>query len=525
MNVKAWTSHLLFAAAATVGTINCAGDTPSIEDDANVETPSVVESEATLVGLVLDWADVPVTGADVVLSINGQHVGDAVQVDAEGFFRLPVDVDAIQAGYRMNQEVNVLVYSPFADLEPLGTFEGDRIHLLPITLEEFIDVDELQADAFVQLRTAYVPLQAPGYALTDELVENGGELTWQAPNPNGGAPLDVTMIIEPNSIVLDADDPQQELNLTFLDAERAPMQIPNDGFGVLWTLQPRDVRFDPPARIRLEGERAGLIGLTELEEGDDYPIFGASLDRGWEYYGDSQVAAINAETVVLESPEGIIHRGAWGHVLSNPESDAGMLVTCRNELTGNYVVCAIIGQRAIEDSNLDDLGFWTNVSRSQADYNDEFDRLFWYTDKELRCSGCTNVGNAQAQMATGLTLGLPEDDDDPIFVIVTELCQSEVEQRIDPRDQVLFDRLDEMALVFTDQVDVVDPGAGAGDTPRSILWDAFCSDSVGPEAACPPFSPADIDVGRRQFTRQYEFMTSNAHCAEDDRQPGAPANH
>lgn len=508
-------------ALLAIGAINCAEDAST---DTDAPTAEAREESATLVGIVLDWNDTPVEGAEVFLAINGEHVGAPVTVDADGFYRLPVDVAAIREGYRLRQEVNVLVYSPYGDLGAQGTFEGDRIHLLPITLNEFTDVDALEAGVTSQLRTAYVPLQAAGYPITDALIADGGELQWTVPNPNGAGELDVTLIIEPNAILLDGDEPQQEITMTFLDAERAPMQIPNDGAGVLWTIQPRDVRFDPPARLRIEGERMGLVGGAEVEVGADFPIFGASLERGWQLYGDGAITSLDGDTMVIETPEGIIHRGAWGHVLSNPESDAGMLVTCQNEETGNYVVCAVIGQRAFDETGLSTLGFQTNVSRDQADFPGEPDRLFWYTDKEIRCSGCTNIGAAEAQMATNLDLGLPEDDGTPVFVVVTELCASEIGNQIDARDQIMFDRVEAAQLVITEQANIIDEGAGAGDTPRTELWETFCSDDYV-DGACPPFDPAAIDVGRRQFTREFTFLTSASHCDENDRQVGNPGHH
>jgi hypothetical protein len=522
MNRFPYRARIAVAAFAALGTLHCAGDMPSQTDDAN-ETVQLQERTATLVGIVLDWNDQPVANAEVFLAVNGHHVGDAVMTDDRGFYRLPANVDAIEEGYRLNQEVTVLVYSPLEDLGPQGTFEGDRIHLLPITLREFTDVTTLADGATAQLRTAYVPLQAPGYAITDDLIANGGELVWTVPNPNGAGMLDVTLILEPGAIQLDGAEPQREITMTFLDAERAPMQIPNDGTGVLWTIQPRDVRFDPPARLRIEGERMGMVGGAEVAVGEAFPIFGASLDRGWQLYGDSEITSLDGDTMVIETPEGIIHRGAWGHVLSDPNSDAGMLVTCQNEDTGNYVVCAVLGQRIFDESGLGDLGLWTNVSRDQADFTGEPDRLFWYTDKEIRCSGCTNIGAAEAQLATNLDLGLPEDDGTPVFVVVTELCASEVGNQIDARDQILTDRVAAVQLVITEQSNVIDPGAGAGSTPRTELWETFCSDDYA-DGACPPFDPAAIDVGRRQFTREFTFLTSAAHCDENDRQAGNPGH-
>ncbi|MCA9561013.1 MAG: carboxypeptidase regulatory-like domain-containing protein, partial [Myxococcales bacterium] len=215
-------------------------------EDESVEAPTGQAEQAVtarLSGTVLDWNDQAVANADVQLMLNGKAHGEPTLTDADGRYTLTVDVAAIQEAARMRQEITLSVYSPYEDRGAEATFEGDRIRLLPLTLREFIDMDALQDGADVNVRTAYVPLQAKGYKITPELVANGGEMTWKVPNPMGeGEDIEVTLIVEPNSIKVDGDDPQDEITLTVLDAERAPMQIPNDGFGVMWTIQPRDVR-------------------------------------------------------------------------------------------------------------------------------------------------------------------------------------------------------------------------------------------------------------------------------------------
>ena len=126
------------------------------------------------------------------------------------------------------------------------------------------------------------------------------------------------------------------------------------------------------------------------------------------------------------------------------------------------------------------------------------------------------AGVPQAQMAVGLSVGLPEDNGEQgVFVVVTELCQSEVDVRnLDSRDALVTARAANWALTFAPEV--VDVGAGQGETPRTELWESFCND----EQACPEFQPGEVTVVRRQFTRRHLFETSSFHCAADDRQQG-----
>lgn len=489
--------------------------TTACVDATDVEAPAVGEAPATLTGTIHDTLDAPVAHAEVVLSINGYEVGQTVLTDAEGRYALPVQPSAISEALRVRQEIQVLVRPPLEDRGARGTWAGDRIQLLPLTLREFVPVERIVPGARLDMKPGFVPVQGKGHPITDALMRDGGELTWHmARSPVG--PLDVTLVIEPGSMKIVGDDPQDEITLTILEREKAPMAIPDDGYGLMWTIQPRDVAFDPPAKVRIEGGRLELLGLVDAEPGTTFELYGASLDRGWMLYGDVRVDALTDDRVTLESVEGIIRRGAWGHVLSNPASDAGMLATCRNKHTGRYVACAIFGQRGFAEAGPPLSLFETQISNRQADYQRKPDRPFWYTDRENRCQNCTNIGVPQAQMAVGLSVGLPEaEGDQAVFVVATELCQSEFAVRnLDERDALVAGRIANWALQFG--VEEIDIGAGQGDTPRTALWESFCND----DEACPDFQPGEIEVTRRQFTRRHVFETSSFHCAADDRQEG-----
>lgn len=461
--------------------------------ESDTQTPApVVETNAAmhaaLSGVILDWNDQPVGNAEVMLAVGGETVTTSVFTDTDGRYRLTdVPVDLVEAGLRERKEVSLLFFSPREDLAPHGTVEGDRIHLLPVTLREFIDMDDLAPGADVWLRTAYVPLQQRGYKITPELIKNGGELTWKVRNSPVGGDLEVTVIVEPGSIIPDGEDPQDEITLTILDAERAPMQIPNNGVGILWTLQPRDIRFDPPARLRIKGERLNILGLADADVGSAFEINGATLERGWKRYGDVEIADMTDMTVTLESTTGIIPKGAWGHVLSNPDSDAGALVTCRNAL-GTPVVCAI----------------WDafQVAETQKDYNNT-NRPFYFTDRETICGNCTDIGAPYAQMATGLNTG-----GEPAVtarLVVTELCASWLPLTNEQRDLVLFDTFNG-DFGLAEGIEDIDDQVQA--------WADYCND---PEA-CPFAFSGEASIQRARFSKNMNFTTNGAHCAPDDRQ-------
>ena len=159
---------------------------------------SVDESTTTLRGDILDWNDEPVAGAEVVLVIGEDEVSERIATDSDGHYELEVPGHlAVDANLR-GKEVNLVVHSPAEDLAPFGTAEGDRVTLTPLTLQEFIaDMSLLNLPGTVDVRTGYVPLQAPGYAITRELMERGGELTWNFAESTIGGELEITLIIEP----------------------------------------------------------------------------------------------------------------------------------------------------------------------------------------------------------------------------------------------------------------------------------------------------------------------------------------
>lgn len=362
------------------------------------------DGTTTLRGTVLDWNEAPVADAEVLLVIGAEPVTGSVITDAQGRYALPnVPAADVVDAYFNGNEISLLIYSDNEDLAPYGTAEGDRVHLTPLSLDEFVgDISELLVNEEVDLRTGYVPLQEAGYAITPELITEGGELTWHFDESPIGSALDVTLIIAPGSIRLTSDEYQREITLTPIDTARAPMAIPDGGAGVIWTIQPRDVMFDPPARVRVSGDRLSLLGMTESEVGTTFTVFGASLEDGWAEFGPVEVKGIENNVVTLESTEGIIRRGAWGHVFSGTYTDAGTLISCYDRDSGAPIPCAVFDDNYDLDGDaLDDQTGW--VSLTQVDYQNQH-RAVYYTDMEPVCSGCTNNGAPYSQLAFGLNL-------------------------------------------------------------------------------------------------------------------------
>ncbi len=356
----------------------------------------ISSSSAALEGFVIDTAGERVVGAEVALAIGNVPVTPSVLTNEVGAYELPgIPVERVQTALAAGEEITLTIHTPREDRGPAGTFEGDRIHLTPVSLRQFAKLDELTADATLAVRSAVVPLQAAGHPITEELMRDGGRLTWTFEDSPVGA-LEVTLIVAPGSIHLEADDPQMEITLTPIDPEWAPMQIPEGGYGPLWTIQPRGVTFDPPAQVEFAGQRMPLLGTTPPDVGSTFELFGASLEQGWQRFGDVELVAFDGMNVTLRSVGGIIRRGAWGHVFANNTTDAGVLVTCK-DYNENPVACAVFD----DNFSSEDRNGW--VAWEQRDYNNQHHPIY-FTDIEPTCAGCTNIGAPYAQLAMGLNI-------------------------------------------------------------------------------------------------------------------------
>ncbi len=354
------------------------------------ETP---EATTRLTGRLLDTDGQAVGQAEVSLAVGSVEVTARTLTTSDGLYALDVPVAAIETARANSQEISVLFHSPTTDLEPLGTVEGDYVQLLPATLDEFVDLDQIGAEA-LEMRTAYVPRQGHGFAISDELIANGGVLTWSPEGTQYGEGFSVSLIVEPGSIHR-GDSTQDELTLTVLEQAVAPMQIPEDGFGPLWTIQPRDITFDPPARVRIQGQRMPVLGPNDMAVGEQTDLYGASLETGWKYFGAIEMTDDDAEgRITLETTGGIITHGAWGHVFGNAGSDWGALIQCYAKRPAGdpqkwqiRVPCVVLDDNKDSCTDGDTSDHSGMLKCEQIDYNGDHYPLY-STVMEPRCRGC-----------------------------------------------------------------------------------------------------------------------------------------
>ncbi len=434
MHTKWIRSGLFTSLMIGLGACGTAQDDLGPVDDAEaLEDEGTVEATTRLTGQLLDTDEQPVADAEVVLVIGSVPVTEPVRTDAAGRYALDVPTGRVKQAWASSFEVTVLFTQPSEDREPMGTSEGDLIHELPVSLDEYVTLAEVQEEATLELREAFVPRQGQGFAITDELVANGGELTWRSDDSQYGENFAVTLIIEPGSIHK-GEDAQEEITLTLIEQAKAPMSIPEDGFGPMWTIQPRDIVFDPPARLRFEGDRFPVLGASELAAGERTELFGASLETGWKLFGEVELAKEEDGRVTLETPEGIISHGAWGHIFNNTDNDFGMLVECfsksaKDAGSGDVrVPCAVLNDNAywyqdpadptntnwIVTNLCEDPGFVPPVGPvggydqgfltcDQWDFgtaNDDGNHMVYASDAETRCRTC---GGASAPYVVAMT--------------------------------------------------------------------------------------------------------------------------
>lgn len=442
-------------------------DLGPVDDSEAIAQDEDAQATTYLTGQLLDTDEQPVAGAEAVLLIGSVPVSEPTTTDAEGRYTLAIPTNRVRQAWASSFEVTVAFTTPSEDRAPLGTAEGDLIHLLPASLDEFVATTDVVTDARLEMKAAHVPRQGQGFAITDELVANGGELTWVSDDSQYGQDFRVTLIIEPGSIHR-GEEAQDEITLTLLEQVKAPMAIPEDGFGPLWTIQPRDVVFDPPARIRIEGERFPVLGASELAAGERTELFGASLETGWKLFGEIELRDETDGRITLETPEGIISHGAWGHIFSNTDNDYGMLVECFNSTGTARVPCAVLNDNAYWYQDPANFNAWniTNLCQSPnftpppgvgGGYDDAFltcdqwdfgtstfdgNHMVYASDAETRCRTC---GGATAPhviaMSAGESLG---GSTDPVWGAVTAFPLCPEETTITDMDvlwDVLYQRL------------------------------------------------------------------------------------
>lgn len=411
-----------FLISSTVVVLSACDD---IIDSNPLRGEAAIEATARLYGQLLDTDRQPVSGSEVMITVGSVPITDPVLTDADGNYMLEIPVERVHRAWAAGQEVTLLFHSPRDDRKPYGTAEGDLVHLLPATLVEVIGAEALVAGNELSAKTAFVPRQGKGFVVDDELIANGGELVWEVDGSQYGEQFRVTLIIEPGSIHK-GEDPQEEITLTLIEQALAPMAIPEGGFGPLWTIQPRDVEFDPPARIRIEGPRFPVLGASDLAVGERIELFGASLETGWKLFGDIELVSELDGRVILETLGGIVSHGAWGHVFNNTDNDYGMLVECFDETGQDRVQCAVINDSTYQYQEMG--GDWVVINLceesgyvppdgangeygaafltcDQWDYGTDThdgNRMVYGSDAETRCRTC---GGSIAPYVLAMTAG------------------------------------------------------------------------------------------------------------------------
>lgn len=443
-------------------------DSDSLPNEpAEVEKDDEADAPMTqLRGALLDVDGAPVANAEVRLAVGSVPVTEPVMTDAEGNYTLAFPTAEAKWAWSRGQEVTVLFNTPKRDEGAPGA-EGDLIHLLPATLDELVDAELVVENAELEADTAYVPRQGQGFKITDDLVTNGGTLTWTTSDSQYGDNFSVSLIIEPGSLHR-GEDAQEEITLTLIEQALAPMAIPAEGFGPLWTIQPRDVVFDPPARIRIEGEEFAMMGPSDMATGDVTELYGASLETGWKLFGDIQLVERTEDgRVVMETTEGVVSHGAWGHVFNNTPNDYGMLVECFDRDSLERVQCAVLNDNTYWYQDPDDYYNWniTNtcedpdfvppdgvgggydsgfLSCGQWDYgtsSHDGNQMVYATDGETRCRSC---GGANSKTVVAMTARNVGTSSEPIFGGVTAfpLCPEETTIRdMDALWAILYTRL------------------------------------------------------------------------------------
>lgn len=415
-------------------------------EDAQPDPSDLVEAEdaedaqtTRIVGRLLDVDGRAVGGAEVSLLVGSVPVAGPTRSNADGHYGLDLPLDEVHTAWTRGHEVTVVFTSPREDEGAVGA-QGDLVHLLPATLDQLVDRERVVADAELDVGISYVPRQGQGFPITDDLVQDGGVLTWQTSDSQYGEDFRVSLIIEPGSIHR-GDDPQNEITLTLIEQAKAPMDIPEGGFGPLWTIQPRDIVFDPPARIRIEGQEFPVMGPSDMQPGDVTELYGASLETGWKLFGDIELVERNDGRIVLETPTGVVSHGAWGHVFNNTDNDYGMLVECFDKYTLERIQCAVLNDNTYWYQDPDNYNLWdiTNlcvepdfVPPAGGGYDDAFltcdqwdfstssqdgNHMVYASDGETRCRSCggdaakyvvaltanNEVGEAQGPVYGGVT--------------------------------------------------------------------------------------------------------------------------
>lgn len=301
--------------------------------DPNFSAPTKAEPEppsanlVRLTGALSDSLARPL-GGQVVMRWQGRDVTQPVAVDPiTGRYAIDVSRDIFtDTASAASLQAAQLVFTPIAeDRAPLGTTEGDPVRALPITIVEFANRGSLEHDPVVELRPAFAPLQGPSYRVPAGTVTQTRVLHWGINDPLRGH-LDVELILEAGTQIDYPAGVPEEISLTHVLWDQAPMTCPEATTCLVYTIQPSGVRFDPPLSMQISGDTGFLFDGTPPALGDRFP-FRLASPFGWEQAGEVEVDTVNRSAVRFRSVGGLIHSGAWGHVIGNALLESAMVIT------------------------------------------------------------------------------------------------------------------------------------------------------------------------------------------------------
>ena len=171
--------------------------------------------------------------------------------------------------------------------------------------------------------------------------------------------------------------------------------------------------------------------------------------------------------------------------------DEAGLVTCRNNVTGRFVACALYS-----DANILQQYMNTQVAATQFDAPGAGVQQFFHTDRDTGCAGCTSVGVPDSQMMVALdaAAGPP-----PPRIIARELCLDELGLGYQARENSLHGRAAFLAWTVSQPVPAgqqVALGTAFAGRPLAVAWQADAntdSTHCGAGNTQPGADPGDAD--------------------------------
>ncbi|MCA9539680.1 MAG: hypothetical protein KC620_12375 [Myxococcales bacterium] len=339
------TLALALAAIAT-GSLSNGCEPPIPCEGADCEGPSSI---VILTGDIVDYANLPLSGRVELLTL-GRATGIEVRF-RDGRYSIPVRRDMLLDPSA--QSSTLLMFHPDReDRVPLGTPEGDPVHVMPVTIAEFADAGGLAEADTVELRPVEVPLQGRAYPLAPGRQAREVRMAWPINDRTYGA-LTVELIAEAGTVVTYPDDVDQHaLTLTHVTDQRTPMRCDRNEAGdetacLLWTLQPTGTTFDPPLRLEIRGDSGFLFADAPPALRERFPLRIAS-PLGWRHVGEVEVSRSDDASVVFASLGGVVDLAGWGHVIGRALLEGALILrvqTCDGPaFTGRVIPVPVISR-------------------------------------------------------------------------------------------------------------------------------------------------------------------------------------